>query len=79
MSADVIERVGERVKERFPNGAIDILEEAGIADRPFRLSDAIRAGSKVSKQAYTWTDGENLCALSAAAVFCEAHGMLPKD
>lgn len=76
MSADVIERSVEKVKELYPEGT-DLLAAAGITDRPFRLSDAMRMGSKVAGQAYSWTDTEgNLCALSAAAVAAKAHGLI---
>lgn len=43
----------------------------------FRLSDAIREGSKVSDQAFNWTDeNDNLCALSAAVVSAKARKYL---
>ncbi len=41
----------------------------------YRLSDAIREGSQVADQAYTWMEGENLCALSAAVVARRARGL----
>jgi hypothetical protein len=41
----------------------------------YRLSDAIREGSKVSGQAHDWCEGEdNLCAMSAAVVAARARG-----
>lgn len=39
----------------------------------FSLADAIRAGSHVTDQAYTWRDGDNVCALSAAALAVKAR------
>lgn len=50
--------------------------EMAVATR-FTLADAIRLGSTVSDQAYTWTDGEgNMCAMSAAVVAAKARGYM---
>jgi len=44
--------------------------------RPFDLADAIMEGSSVSSQSYTWGNGENACALSAAVMSAKARGYL---
>lgn len=45
--------------------------EAKVAK--FSLADAIRYGSSCTDQAYTWRQGDNLCALSAAALAVTAR------
>lgn len=42
----------------------------------FRLSDAIREGASVSDQAYTWCDGDKLCAMSAGIASARARKYL---
>ena len=50
--------------------------ELGVATR-FTLADAVRLGSKVSEQAYDWTEGEgNMCAMSAAICAAKARGYM---
>ena len=69
---DTVTRKAKELEERLVNEAgIDELNEL---TRPFRLSDAIREGSTVSGQAYGWQDGDNACALSAAAISLTARG-----
>lgn len=53
-----------------------MIEIEDIKRMNFRLSDAIREGSKVSDQAYDWGDGENACALSAAVMSAKARGYM---
>ena len=57
-------------------GIIDATEAAEIKRMNYRLSDAIREGSKVSAQAVGWGDGENACALHAAVIAAEARGYM---
>lgn len=42
----------------------------------YRLSDAIREGSTVTKQAEGWGDGENACALHSAVIAAKARGFI---
>lgn len=42
----------------------------------YRLSDAIRSGSQVSKQANGWGDGDTMCAMHAAVVDAHARGYM---
>jgi hypothetical protein len=42
----------------------------------YTLADAIREGSTVTTQAYTWGDGDNACALSAAVLAAKARGFM---
>lgn len=69
---DTVTCKAKELKERLvTESEIDELNEL---TRPFRLSDAIREGCSVSDQAYTWQQGENTCALSAAAISLTARG-----
>lgn len=52
------------------------IDPADLDRLNFRLSDAIREGSSVSEQAFTWGDGENACALSAAVMSAQARGYM---
>jgi hypothetical protein len=55
-------------------------ELAGIEEtvmmRPLTLADVMREGSKITTQAYGWGDGENACALHAAAISASARGLI---
>lgn len=42
----------------------------------YRLSDAIRSGSKVSEQAHGWGNGDTMCALHAAVADAHARGYM---
>lgn len=42
----------------------------------YTLADAIREGSKVSDQAYTWGTGDTACALTAAVIAARARGFV---
>lgn len=42
----------------------------------YTLADAIREGSKVSKQANGWGHGEEMCALHAAVASAVARGYM---
>jgi hypothetical protein len=44
----------------------------------YTLADAIRHGSQVTKQAYTWTDeeGECVCAMTAAVIAARSAGYM---
>lgn len=41
------------------------------------LADAMRAGAKVTTQAYNWGDGETACALTAATIGAKSYGLIP--
>jgi len=55
-------------------------ELAGIEEqvlmRPLTLADVMREGSKITTQAVGWGDGENACALHAAAISASARGLI---
>lgn len=51
--------------------AIDLKVSTG-----YTLADAIREGSTVSDQAFTWGDGETACALTAAVMAARARGYI---
>lgn len=51
------------------------IDEIGAKVSKFSLADAIRLGSSVTEQAYTWGDAHSACALSAAAIACKAKGL----
>lgn len=42
----------------------------------YTLADAMREGSSVTKQAYTWGSGSSACALSAAGIAAKARGII---
>ena len=68
----VIERVAERVHEKIVTA-----DEASALKRmtEYTLADAIREGSSVSDQAFTWTaEGDRVCALSAGLSAAKARG-----
>lgn len=63
----------EKVKED-----LDLPDEPEIFDG-YTLSQAMREGSKVSGQAYSWGDDEDVCALSAAFMAGRARGYIEDD
>ena len=69
MSSTVIERTVEKLITGDQAQELQRMTE-------FRLSDAMRLGSSVSEQAYNWSNGEALCALSAAVCAAKATGWL---
>lgn len=62
------EMVGE-LQEMLSDIELDVLTS-------YTLADAIREGCKVSDQAYSWGDGDNICSLSAAAVAAKSRGYI---
>lgn len=55
-------------------GILDATEVKSLERMNYRLSDAIREGSTVTKQAVgEWGDGETACALSAAVIAAKAR------
>jgi hypothetical protein len=52
------------------------LGDIELTTMEFTLADAIREGSMVSNQAYTWGDGETACALTAGVLSARARGWL---
>lgn len=52
------------------------LEVIELESMQYKLSDAIREGSTVTSQAYTWGNGDTACALSAAALAAKARGYI---
>lgn len=69
---NTIERKAKELEERMVTQAeVDELVEL---TRPFRLSDAIREGCSVTGKHEGWYQGENACALSAAAISMTARG-----
>lgn len=50
---------------------------SGLERLNYRLSDAIREGSRVSRQEYGWGNGDTACALHAAVVAAKARGYMP--
>lgn len=70
----VLERNVEKVKEVITHNEEEI---KSLERLKYRLSDAIREGSKVSAQAYAWTGpGDSMCALSAAVTAAKARGYM---
>lgn len=72
--SSILERNVEKVKEIISEE--DKAKEIADLERmKYRLSDAIREGSKVSGQAYSWTGSDDrMCALSAAVTAAKARG-----
>lgn len=60
---DVIDRLAEQVEN---------IEKIGS----YTIADAIREGSTVTEQAYSWGSGKQACALHAAALAAKARGYL---
>ena len=66
------------VEERFAPAIDDLkamLSEIEEKVNSYSLADAIREGSKTSKQAYNWGSGHEACALSAAVISIKARGL----
>lgn len=59
-------------------GILEATEEVDSLDRlNYRLSDAIREGSSVTKQKIGgWGDSENACALHAGVIAARARGIM---
>ena len=68
MANRVMEKVDE-LKEMLGEIEMDVLTE-------FTLADAIREGSKVSKQASGWGNGDTACAMHAAVASAMARGYM---
>ena len=66
-------KIDEKIDEL--SKAIDII---GIQASEFSLADAVREGSSVTTQAYTWGNGENACVISAAYLSATARGYIKK-
>lgn len=60
-----VEEVAEEIRSDIDASTLERMQ--------FRLSDAIREGSKYGEQAYNWGDGERMCALSAAYASAKAR------
>lgn len=72
----VLDRNAAKVKEMISAEAADEIANLERAAE-YRLSDAIREGSKVSNQAYNWTgENDSMCALSAAVTAAKARGYI---
>lgn len=67
-------KLDEKVDEL--KGIIDATEVKELERLNYRLSDAIRSGSRISKQAYGWGNGKTMCALQAAVCDAKARGYL---
>lgn len=65
-------KVEEKIDEL--KGIFDATEVKELDRLNYRLSDAIREGSKVSEQAHAWGDGDSACAMSAAIMAARARG-----
>lgn len=76
----VIEKNAELLKTRegLDEDTQKMLGEIDMKVRTsYTLADAIREGSAVSEQAYTWTTPEgSMCALSAAIASAKSRGYL---
>lgn len=64
----------DKIREDLDSKTKEMLGDIEESVQQFRLSDAIREGSKYTEQAYTWRDGDKVCALGAAALSLEARG-----
>ena len=72
-----LEEIVSDIKTVQDEKVIDSVDAAALERASqYRLSDAIREGSAVTKQAVGWGDGESACALSAAALALKARGYL---
>jgi len=70
---ETIERNVEKVKEMIDSEK----EVASLERMKYRLSDAIREGSKVSDQSYSWIgENDSMCALSAGIAAAKARGYI---
>lgn len=78
----ILERTVEKITEQIISKEVDPIitpDEAKELKRmtEYRLSDAIREGSAVSKQAYAWEGpDDSLCALSAGVAAAKARKYL---
>lgn len=52
------------------------LGEIELRTMEYTLADAIREGSTVSTQAYSWGNGETACALTAGVIAAKARGYI---
>ena len=69
-----LERNVEKIKENIPSTDDEL---KSLERMKYRLSDAIREGSKVSGQAFSWTgQDDSMCALSAAVAAATARGYM---
>ena len=58
-------------------GILDATEVKELERLKYRLSDAIREGSTITKKATgAWGDGETACAMHAAVVAAHARGYM---
>lgn len=64
-----LEQSTEKLREQISDKELERLTS-------YTLADAIREGSSVTTQAYSWGDGETACALTAAAIAAKARGYL---
>jgi hypothetical protein len=66
------------IDEKAAELSEELKKELGVIElqtMEYTLADAIREGSKVTKQEYGWGDGVNTaCALTAAALAARARG-----
>lgn len=69
-------KIEEKAAELAANLKADLGEIELNVLTGYTLADAIREGSTVSDQAYTWGDGETACALSAAVIAAKARGFM---
>lgn len=51
-------------------------DELEAMTRSLTFMDALRVGSKVTKQEYNWGSGNQACALSAARIGAQATGWI---
>ena len=76
MSNSTIER--DAIDTTFEPAIQKMMEDLALIEEKvvtgYTLADAIREGSQVTTQAYTWGGGERACALSAANVAARARG-----
>lgn len=69
-------KIDEKVQELSENLKRDLGDiELNVLSN-YTLADAIREGSTVSEQAYSWGDGSTACALSAAVLAARARGYM---
>jgi hypothetical protein len=66
--------VVELIKEKINDAPVSDADLERMLE--FRLSDAMREGSSVTEQAFTWGAGTKACALSAAAISMRARGYI---
>ena len=69
-----MDKIAEKVDEL--KGILDATEVNELSRMNYRLSDAIREGSKVSKQANGWGNGDTACAMHAAVIAAKARGYM---